>query len=59
LSGELEDLYVKAHRELLNGLLESAAFWDGLREAEKALKLFPKDVDTLETRDYLKDGFED
>lgn len=56
---ELQRLHINAYRELLQGLLGSGAFWEGLLEAKKALKLFPNDADLLESRRCLKSGFED
>jgi hypothetical protein len=56
---ELKGLHLQAYRELLNGMLGAACFWDGLLEAKGALQLFPNDPEILELRQHLKDGFED
>jgi hypothetical protein len=56
---ELQHIYLHVYRELLNGFLGVAAFWDGLAESKKALALFPGDSEILEMRQLLKDGFED
>jgi hypothetical protein len=56
---ELQDVHVKAYRELLNALLDTAAFWDGLVLAKRVLRksMFPKDAELLETSDLIKSGF--
>jgi hypothetical protein len=55
---ELEELHVKASRELLHNLLGSGAFWEGLMQAREVLKLFPGDEELVKTRSNLKDAFE-
>ncbi|CAG8961153.1 hypothetical protein HYFRA_00002696 [Hymenoscyphus fraxineus] len=40
---ELNDIRSYAYRELLYGLMYCGAFWEGLVEARKALKLYPHD----------------
>ncbi|KAF4625404.1 hypothetical protein G7Y89_g12763 [Cudoniella acicularis] len=59
IEDELEDLRKQAYRELLEGLLGCGAFWDGLKEAKKALQLAPTDPAILKSRHNLKLGFED
>jgi hypothetical protein len=52
-------MHVKTYRELLQGLLHCAAFWDGMLVAKEALKVFPKDAEILDYNDKLAQGFKD
>ena len=52
-------LHEQAVEELLNGLLGSAAFWDGISEAKLALQIFPGNREIREVLVYLKEGFLD
>jgi hypothetical protein len=52
-------MHVKTYRELLQGLLHSAAFWDGMLVAKDALKVFPKDAEILDYNHELAQGFKD
>ena len=56
---ELNSMHFKAYRELLQGLLDCAAFWDGMLVAKDALKVFPNDAEILDYNHKLAQGFKD
>ncbi|KAH8591073.1 hypothetical protein B0O99DRAFT_520093 [Bisporella sp. PMI_857] len=53
---ELQDVYRKACRALLEGILGCAAYRDGIQQAKRALRRFPKDHELLELQASLKIG---
>lgn len=59
MKDEIAHLHVQAYQALLTGLVGSAAFWDGLIEAEKARALYPHDAHLAELQADLKAGFLD
>ena len=59
IEDEAQTLHLHAYRHLLNGLLGCACFWEGLKVAKKALEKWPNDHELLESRQWLKEGFND
>jgi hypothetical protein len=59
IEDEVQQLQLQAYRDLLNGLLGCACFWEGLAVAREALTVWPRDPELLELRQWLKEGFTD
>jgi hypothetical protein len=57
ITDEMENVYLQAYREAINGLFGCAAFWDGLIQVKAGLKRFPRDPELLEVQRDLKTGF--
>ncbi|QSZ31259.1 hypothetical protein DSL72_000822 [Monilinia vaccinii-corymbosi] len=56
---ELNSMHIRAYRCLVQGLLHSAAFWDGLMVVKLGLEIFPNDVELLDLRCLLCESFQD
>ncbi|KAA8573392.1 hypothetical protein EYC84_004978 [Monilinia fructicola] len=56
---ELNSMYIRAYRCLVQGLLHSGAFWDGLTVVKLGLEIFPDDVELLDLRSLLRESFQD
>ena len=59
INNEAQTLHLQAYRTCLDGLIGCACFWEGLTVAKKALELWPRDTDLMESRQLLKEGFTD
>jgi hypothetical protein len=59
IDDEAQTFHLQAYRTLLNGLIGCAYFWEGLTVAKKAMELWPRDPDLMESRQWLKEGFTD
>lgn len=57
IANEITSLQLQAYRELVNGLLGCADFWNGLVQAKAGLKKFPQDSELLEMQGDLKMAF--
>jgi hypothetical protein len=57
IADEITSLNLQTYRELVNGLLGCADFWDGLVQAKAGLNRFPRDAELLEMRGDLKTAF--
>ncbi|RAL62932.1 hypothetical protein DID88_004773 [Monilinia fructigena] len=56
---ELNSMYIRAYRCLIQGLLHSGAFSDGLTVVKHGLEIFPNDVELLDLRSLLRESFQD
>ncbi|KAB8304082.1 hypothetical protein EYC80_005421 [Monilinia laxa] len=56
---ELNSMYIGAYRCLIQGLLHSGAFWDGLTVVKIGLEIFPNDAELLDLRSLLRESFQD
>jgi hypothetical protein len=54
---ELEHALIEGYKALLRGLLEMSAYWDGLKEAKRALEIFPVNQDVLLLQRMMKSEF--
>lgn len=57
ITKELNRIKLEASRHLLNGLRGCRAYWDGLQEANKALKAFPGNPEVLGLKKELDKDF--
>jgi hypothetical protein len=58
ITDELERGLIEAYKALLRGLLEMSAYWDGLKEAKRALEIFPGNDDLLLLQRMMKQEFQ-
>jgi hypothetical protein len=58
ITEELQLGLIQGYKALLRGLLEMNAYWDGLKEAKAALKIFPGNEDLLFLERLVKEEFQ-
>ncbi len=58
IRAELEHGLIEAYKSLLRGLLEMSAYWDGLKEAQRALEFIPANEDLLLLQRMMKEEFQ-